>query len=174
MRCAFSRLWIASLLLCALALLLCLIVAQAQEIRFDNSPDTSGRRGQRVTLDSDAFTVTAGHPDWIELRFHVTPGFHINSHAPLDETLIPTSLRLTPSESIHILKDEYPSGVPLHLNIGAGTTLSTYTGDFRIRVELVTQKGQFFLPGTLHYQACDAASCFPPRDLPLNVAISAR
>lgn len=174
MKCLFSRLWAASAVAFGLAILLCLLMAHAQEIHFDNLPNPGARQTQRVTLDSGTFNVTAGHPDWIDLRFHVTPGFHINSHTPHDETLIPTSLRLNPTQSIRILKDDYPSGTPLHLDIGQGATLSTYTGDFRVRVELIANKGQFSLPGTLHYQACDTASCYPPRDLPLNVTISAR
>lgn len=166
--------WIASLGLSGIALLPFVVVARAQEIRLDSDRAPAAQRGQRVGLDSDTFTVSAGRPDWIELRFHVIPGFHINSHTPHDETLIPTSLKLSPSTRLRVVKDEYPAGVPLHLNIGEGATLSTYSGEFRVRVQVISDKGDANLAGTLHYQACDAASCYPPRDLPVSLTISAR
>lgn len=150
-----------------------LLPTQAQEIRLDGLRDNGAVRQQRVTLDSQKFTIAAGRPEWIELRFHVEPGFHINSHLPHDETLIPTALKLAPAQGIQVLKDDYPPGLPMHLNIGAGETLSTYAGDFRVRVQVIAPRGDSTLSGTLHYQACDAASCFPPRDLPLSVTLTA-
>lgn len=165
-----TRTWVRSL-----ALVLPFAVAAGQEIRLDGSRDAGALHRQRVTLDSDKFTVSAGKPEWIELSFHVDPGFHINSHVPHDETLIPTSLKLTPSPRIRVFKDSYPPGLPLHLNVGAGETLSTYAGDFRVRVQvLAAEKGDATLAGTLHYQACDAASCYPPRDLPVTVVLNAQ
>jgi hypothetical protein len=173
-RCIYTRLWTAFLAVCAASLLLALCIAHAQEIHLDNGPAAGSSRGQRVALDPETYTVTASHPDWIELRFYVAPGFHINSHTPHDETLIPTVVHLAPSTHVQVLKDEYPAGIPLHLNIGAGQTLSTYTNEFRVRMQVVAAKGNSELTGNLHYQACDAASCFPPRDLPITVPISAR
>ena len=148
--------------------------AQAQEIHL-GLPSTEGQaRGQRVSVADDAQIITAGKPDWIELRFHVEPGFHINSHTPHDELLIPTALAVNNAAPYRVLQTVYPNGEPLHLNIGAGETLSTYTGDFRLRLQLLADRGDSTFAATLHYQACNTASCFPPRDLPVRVALSAR
>ncbi len=148
--------------------------AVAQQIQLGDGSDTRAAHAQRVTLDSEGFIVEAGKPAWVELRFHVAPGFHINSHKPHDELLIPTSLKLGASSGYRVLGDAYPEGTPLRLTTGAGETLSTYGGEFRVRVQLIAPRGNGMLTGTLHYQACDAASCFPPRDLPINVSLSAR
>jgi hypothetical protein len=43
-----------------------------------------------VVLVSDAVQVVAGKPEVVELRFRVDQGFHINSHTPKDDLLIPT------------------------------------------------------------------------------------
>ena len=149
-------------------------VAAAQEIRFDLPRGTSESHTQRVTLDEEPQTISAAKPQWIELRFHVAPGFHINSHTPHDDMLIATSLELARSPAYQVQQQLYPDGQPLELKIGAGQTLSTYTGDFRVRVQLVAAKGAGTLVGMLRYQACNAASCLPALDLPIRVSLAAR
>ena len=146
----------------------------AQQIQFGDFPASRTETPQRVTVDAEAVSVSANKPDWVELRFHVAPGFHINSHTPHDETLIPTSLKLLPSSNYRVISDAYPEGTPLRLTTGAGETLSTYEGEFRVRVQIMAVRGDAILTGSLHYQACNAASCYPPRDLPVSVALSSR
>ena len=44
-----------------------------------------------------------------------------------------------------------------------------------MRVQVtVAAKGATTLAGKLRYQACDNASCFPARDLPVRLAVTAR
>ncbi len=157
------------------ALALLTPAAFAQDIHLDLNQAPKSTRPERVSLQTDAFTVTAGKPAWIELRFHIAPGFHINSHKPDDETLIPTTFQLDPGTSAHVLETHFPAGTPYHLQIGTGEILSTYAGDFNLRLELAAQPaGQSILTGKLRYQACDNASCFPPRNLTVRLALSAR
>lgn len=147
----------------------------AQDIHFDLGTATPSTRGEHVTLETDTYTLQSRKPGWIELHFRVAPGFHINSHTPGDETLIPTTFKFDDSPQGHLLHAEFPPGVPYHLQVGEGEILNTYQGDFTIRVELdLAEKGQILLAGKLRYQACDNASCFPPRDLPVRLSITAR
>lgn len=146
----------------------------AQEIHLDLPKQAGDSHAQRVTVDDTSQTIVAGKPAWIELVFHVAPGFHINSHLPHDELLIATSLDIRESPSYHVQQEIYPSGEPLRLNLGAGETLSTYAGDFRIRVEVIATKGESALVAFLRYQACNTASCFPARNLPVHVSLVAR
>ncbi len=148
--------------------------ASAQRITLPDSPDANTARPQRVSLDPNSLNVVAGERSWVELRFHVAPGLHINSHAPHDELLIATALKIDPSDHYQVLKAEYPAGEPLRLNIGGGEMLSAYQGEFRIRLAIDAKKGDALLTGALHYQACDGASCFPPRDLPVRLTLNAR
>ena len=157
-----------------LAIALLPLTASAQTIRFDDGTQLSSSHAQHLSLEADPLTAIANKPEWMELRFHIAPGFHINSHTPHDELLIPTSLKLTPSAQYRVLSTSYPAGTPLHLDIGAGQTLSAYSGDLILRVQVLAQRGDFTLTGTLHYQACDTASCFPPRDLPISLPLTAR
>ncbi len=128
---------------------------------------------QRIVLLSDALELEAGKPQTVELRFRVEPGFHINSHTPHDETLIPTVLQLDAADGLSVEDARYPAGTPFHLSIGAGDTLDVYQGEFRITVRITARKGASSLTGGLRYQACDNAACFPPRTLPLRIAVTA-
>lgn len=147
----------------------------AQEIQLgDAGIAAAPARRQHVELETDAVQVKAGKPDWVELRFRVQPGMHVNSHTPHDELLVPTQLELRGADAVKVVGQEYPAGIPLRLEVGGGETLSTYQGEFRVRLQVVAAKGENALDGTLHYQACDARACFPPRSLPVRVAVSAR
>ena len=129
---------------------------------------------QHIELLSDAIEVVAGKPQTVELRFRVDPGFHINSHSPKDETLIATELRVDSADGVQAQDTAYPAGVPFRLNVGAGETLDVYQGEFRVTLRLTARKGASSLIGGLRYQACDNAACFPPRTLPVRVAVTGR
>ena len=66
----------------------------AQEIRLGDGRAEAGKG--HVVLLSDSVEVEGGKASVVELRFRVEQGFHINSHAPKDELLIPTVLKLEP------------------------------------------------------------------------------
>ena len=160
-----------------LGCLLAVMSAAAQEIHLGDAspaPGTAAVKKQHVELLDDAVSVNAGKPQDVELRFQVDPGLHINSHKPSDELLLPTQLELNSTPQLRVLNEEYPAGKPFHLNIGAGETLSVYQGEFRVHVRLVAARGAETLTGTLRYQACDTASCYPPRALPVKIAVTAR
>ena len=125
-----------------------------------------------VVLVSDAVQVMAGEPQVVELRFRVDEGFHINSHAPKDELLIPTVLRLDSGGAVKVVGAEYAKGSAFRLGGASGEVLDVYQGEFRVSLRVVAPKGASTLTGTLHYQACDNSSCFPPRTLPVMVAVT--
>jgi DsbC/DsbD-like thiol-disulfide interchange protein len=126
---------------------------------------------ERVALLSDTVDITPGKEQLVELRFRVDPGFHINSHTPKDELLIPTVLKLDTASGIKVLDKKYPAGTSFRLTIGDGETLDVYQGEFRVTLRMVVPKGAADLVGSLRYQACDNAACFPPRTLPVKVAV---
>ena len=157
-----------------LSLLALRFPVRAQDIQLDLPRQTNEARTQRVSVEEVAQTINAGKPDWVELHFHVAPGFHINSHTPHDELLIPTTLALPGAPGYRVLQTVYPGGEPLRLSIGSGETLSAYSGDFHIRLQVLATGGESVFSGSLHYQACNTASCFPPRDLHFQIPVSAR
>jgi hypothetical protein len=147
---------------------------RAQSITFDGERTGPSKR-EHVVLLSDVVNPTAGHAEFVELRFRVDPGYHINSHAPRDPLLIPTVASLPDAAGVHVLAEEYPRGAPFQLGSGADArALDVYQGEFRVRVKLLAEKGGQTLSGSLHYQACDDASCFPPKTLNFKVAVDAK
>ncbi len=94
---------------------------------------------------------------------------------PKDEFLLPTALTLDPMEKIKLLNEQYPAGTPFRLEISGDTQmLDVYQNEFRVRLRVVAQRGVNTLAGTLHYQACDSAACFPPRTLAVKVLVTAK
>jgi hypothetical protein len=144
-------------------------VARAQEVRLGDGRAAAGKG--HVVLLSDAVEVEAGKASVVELRFRVEPGFHINSHTPKDELLIPTVLKLD-AGAVKVAAEEYGPGTAFRL--AAGEMLDVYQGEFRVVVRVVAPKGASVLTGDLRYQACDNAGCFPPRTLPVLVAVTGR
>lgn len=141
----------------------------AQEIQLGGAP--VAHKGH-VEMLSDAIEVKAGEPQVVELRFRVDDGFHINSHTPKDELLIPTALQLNAASGVKVVDEQYPKGLTFRLPLGSGETLDVYQGEFRVSVRLVVPKGSSTLTGALRYQACDNRACFPPRTLPVMVAVT--
>ena len=139
----------------------------AQQIDL-GQPRVAGK--EHVLLLSDSVDVVAGKLQDVELRFRVQDGFHINSHTPKDELLIPTVLKLD-TAGVKVVSEEYPKGAAFRLTVGDGETLDVYQGEFRVMLRMVVPKGASTLNGTLRYQACDNAACFPPRNLAVHVAV---
>jgi Disulphide bond corrector protein DsbC len=134
---------------------------------------TTEVKKQHVELLTDSLQLTANKPQDVELRFRVEPGYHINSHKPKDELLLPTELELD-AGSFHIADEQYPPGSRFHLQVGSGEDLDVYQGEFRVAIRIEAPKGDSTLSGWLRYQACDNAACFPPRTLPVKIAITAK
>jgi len=141
----------------------------AQEIQMDGPRAAAGKG--HVTYAAEVVEVVAGKPVVVELTFRVDPGFHVNSHTPSSELLIPTALKLEDEAAVKVTAMEYPKGMAFRLG---GETLDVYQGEFRVRLKVVAARGQSTLRGGLRYQACDSAACYPPRTLPVVVAVTGK
>ena len=127
-----------------------------------------------VLYASEPQSVHAGKPGVLELRFQVMQGYHVNSHTPKSQLLIPTVVTLQPSNGVKEGTLEYPAGKPYSFSFDPGTKLDVYAGDFIVKLPVVATAGDHTLDGTLRYQACDNASCYPPRTVPVKVAFTAK
>jgi hypothetical protein len=108
----------------------------------------------------------------VNLNFRVASGFHINSNAPKDEFLIPTSLKMDLPTDIILGKIDYPEGKDLSFPFSPDQKLNVYSGDFTIAVAVhplhAVVPGKYVMHGVLRFQACDNAQCFPPKTLPVS------
>jgi DsbC/DsbD-like thiol-disulfide interchange protein len=137
-----------------------------------NAPPAKTR--SYVVYAAEQQAVTAGKNSVLQLNFHVVNGFHVNSHTPKSELLIPTKITLQSVAGVRIAATQYPAGTAYTLSADPTETLDVYTGDFTIKLPVVAEAGEHTISGTLHYQACDQAACYPPKSLPVQLVFTAK
>ena len=127
-----------------------------------------------VMYASEQQAVTAGKRSVLELHFRVVDGFHVNSHTPKSELLIPTQIALQPAAGVKADAVEYPAGTSYSFSFNPSEKLDVYTGAFTVKLPVVAEAGAHTIDGTLRYQACDHAACYPPKSLPVQVIFTAK
>ncbi|GGG73563.1 protein-disulfide reductase DsbD domain-containing protein [Edaphobacter dinghuensis] len=127
-----------------------------------------------VIYDAEPQIVPAGKRSIVEMRFRVVDGFHVNSHTPKSELLIPTKVDLQPAAGVKAETAVYPAGTAYSFSFSPNDKLDVYAGDFTVKLPVVAKAGQHEIDGTLRYQACDHAACYPPRSLPIQVVFTAK
>lgn len=152
-------------ILLASALLLISAWASAQ--------DDVGPQGPAVKMaPAPVATIVQGKAATVPLSFRVASGYHINSNKPKSEFLIPTVLKVEATTDIVIGKTTYPDGQDMSFAFAPDEKLNVYTGDFKVDVLVRPLRsvtaGKYVVRGTLKYQACDNAACYPPKQLPIS------
>jgi uncharacterized protein YaiE (UPF0345 family) len=137
---------------------------------FDAKPKSQGF----VVYAAEPQTLAAGKANVVELNFRVIDGLHVNSHTPKSELLIPTTLKLDAAPGVKVGNVVYPAGTSYTFSASPGEKLDVYTGAFTVKVPVTAQAGVRMLAGSLKYQACDHEACYPPKTLPVEVAITVR
>jgi hypothetical protein len=113
----------------------------------------------------------------VELTLDIAPGWHVNSSAPLEESLIPTRLESAADARGSKLTDiVYPEGRDVKLGFQQAP-LSVYTGQAAVTAELqvpfAVRADAAPVPLVLRLQACDDRRCLRPEELTLPVPIAA-
>jgi len=120
-------------------------------------------------------SVASGKPAKVQLGFKIADGYHINSHQPGSELLIPTRLQLNPPTDIGVGSITYPKGHDLILAIAPDQPLNVYTGEFVITGKVSATRGatpgKYMVHGQLKYQACNDRACFPPKLAPVEFEV---
>jgi hypothetical protein len=129
-----------------------------------------------TTLPIDKISVAPGKPATLYMRFKVADGYHINSHQPGSELLIPTRLQLNTPTDIGLGSITYPKGHELILAIAPDQPLNVYTGAFTITARVSALRGalpgKYKVHGQLKYQACNDRACFPPKLAPVEFEVA--
>lgn len=119
----------------------------------------------------DKVTVRQGGKSKVHMTFEVAPGYHINSHQPVSELLIPTTISLDVPTNVSMAGMDYPQGRLMTFPFSPDEKLSVYTGDFTVTGTVMaakdTPKGTYRVHGNLRYQACDNRACYPPTNIPI-------
>ena len=107
---------------------------------------------------------------------NIKKGFHINSHTPLDELLIPTVVKFDKTKGIIFSPASYPEAELKSFSFSANK-MAVYEGKISIfaggKISEDIPLGDTKVSGVLVYQACDDQRCFMPRvvrfEIPLKV-----
>jgi thioredoxin:protein disulfide reductase len=109
--------------------------------------------------------VRAGRSAKLALRVALPEGFHVQSNAPRDPTLIPTVLTIDAPEGVTVEEIVYPRPTDLE-QAGQKQPLAVFEREFAIgvviQVDAKTAPGEIVLPARLRYQTCNAQLCFAP------------
>jgi Disulphide bond corrector protein DsbC len=120
--------------------------------------------------------LRAGASVNVALDFRIGSEFHINSHHPKADYLIPTVLKLSTPEQFTIADLKYPAGEEMAFPFSPDEKLSVYSGDFSINAVLKAPAnaavGSYPVKGELRFQACDHSACYPPRSIPVQFQVS--
>ncbi|NLO05533.1 MAG: DUF255 domain-containing protein [candidate division WS1 bacterium] len=152
------------------------VAAPVEQVEALDDPDT---RAQRGVLTAEAWasarTAPPGAEVAVAVRITVEAGWHINSHEPLQEHLLPTSVDL--AEGPHLIAEvSYPEPVEV-TQAFSDEPLAVYEGEAWLLVRLrVTEgaAGNAPLRLAISAQPCDDTSCARPErlllELPLRIA----
>jgi Disulphide bond corrector protein DsbC len=120
--------------------------------------------------------IRAGASASVEMDFRVGSEFHINSHHPKADYLIPTVLKLNAPEQLTVADFKYPAGEEMAFAFSPNEKLSVYSGDFSINAFLKAPAnaaaGSYSVKGELRFQACDHSACYPPRSIPVQFQVT--
>ena len=153
------------------ALALTSMAALGQVAESDKPARTGSRANAVQYLYPEQVTVQAGKASAVALHFRVADGLHINSNKPKDEFLIPTVLTIPEAAGVRLAGADYPVGTEFELPVEPGTKLIVYTGEFTIQAKIVAQAGDHMVEAKLHYQACDANACLPPKTITVPIDV---
>jgi thiol:disulfide interchange protein DsbD len=125
-----------------------------------------------VSLDP----VPRGKEFQVAIVVDIARGFHMNSHKPSDEYLIPTTLTPQLPSGFQLADTIYPNGRLQRFSFSPNKPLDVYTGSVTLTLRLQAQAnatlGVTTLPVTLRYQACNDAACLPPVKVPVTVRLN--
>jgi thioredoxin:protein disulfide reductase len=116
--------------------------------------------------------VKKGQTVDVKVTASLNAGFHLNSHTPTEDYLIPLTLKWEgPLEEVEVL---YPKP-SLEKYSFEEKPLSVLAGQFSLTTKFKAPPsaapGPVTLKGKVRYQACNDNSCFPPKTVPVALII---
>ena len=135
-----------------------------------------GKRQPTIVYNPPELTsINRGHLGGVVLHFRIPGGYHINSNQPKQDYLKKTELKVDAPTDIAIAGVTYPPGEDRSFPFDPNEKLNVYTGDFAVKVLVRPLKSvlpaKYAVHGSLKYQACDNAACYPPKQLPISFEI---
>jgi thioredoxin:protein disulfide reductase len=157
----------------ALLLILTVGLVSAADAQFQPGSFSSANR-VRVETHLSVDGVHPGGTFHAAVQLDIEDGWHINSHTPLDDSLIPTTVTLSEHPDFDVVATRYPTGTLYRFSF-SDEPLDVHEGTVFVYVEVQTsdtvQLGEHVLTGTLRVQACDDSVCLAPSDVPVTLTV---
>jgi hypothetical protein len=130
---------------------------------------------QLAITPPEQITVKRGATATVKVTATLSSGFHLNSHTPAEDFLIPLTLKWTPAPgTVEAGEVAYPKPEIMKLPFQE-KPLSVLTGKFELSTPLKAPGnagvGPTTVVGKLRYQACNDKSCFPPKTIEVKVPV---
>ena len=117
----------------------------------------------RPILETDG--IRTGTTGRAALVIQLAEGLHTNSNKPRDPLLIPIALSVQPPAGVTVSEIVYPEPKDLRQE-GSAEPLAVFEREFTIGAQFAVAKdvapGDYVVPASLRYQACDEKVCYPP------------
>lgn len=124
-----------------------------------------------VDVDVGRPSLSLGDRTEVIVSVRLQPGWHVNSHRPELDFLIPTTIEFDLPHGVELARVDYPEPVRRKLESLLNRELELYEGTFQIRAELAyrsaVRAGR--VGATLRYQACNDKVCLRPASLVIPV-----
>ena len=118
--------------------------------------------------------VTPGATIDVVAQLSIAQGWHLQSHQPSFDYLIPTELTLTLPAGWPAATITYPPDAS-YSPAFSPTPLAVYEGDVQIHAAVTVPadaQGAQTIRARLHSQACDDRTCLPPKDLETTLTLT--
>ncbi len=113
----------------------------------------------------------AGHAT-LRVEAKLAAGWHVNSHHPSEEYLIPTEVKLDETKAARFGEATYPEGKKQKFAFSE-TPLSVYAEAFTVEVPVEWTGAPAALTGSVDFQACNDAQCLAPASVKFRAEPSA-
>lgn len=130
----------------------------ASSIAFAAAPPDPARL---LTVEASIAPGGAAGRGTLRIDSRLTPGWHVNSHRPSEDYLIPTTVKLDPAKRARFGEPRYPEGKQQKFSFSE-QPLSVYAEQFTIEVPVEWSGPPGPLTGSVEFQACNDTQCLAP------------
>lgn len=115
--------------------------------------------------------IKAGGKGTLTVKLTIASGFHVNAVKPLESYLVPTQITVVGLPGVVFGNPVYPT--PVTINEGTDKVVA-YVGTTLVKIPFTVKAGAKSgkVLGTVDYQACTTASCFPPTTAKFSSSVS--
>jgi len=127
-----------------------------------------------LSLKQEKINAIAGQEFAVPINVSIAKNWHINSNKPLDDFSIASKISVG-NNDFTIQNVNYPKAKELKFEFSE-TPVSVFDGNFEVKILLKSnsklKSGEYKIPITFSYQACNNQSCMPPSDVTTEIYVA--